>query len=454
MNKPQVVIIGGGITGLAAAWELQQQGLDYILLEGSNRLGGKIRTERAEGFIIEGAADSFLATKPAAWQLCREVGLGNSLIGTNDSQRNVYVLRDGKLHLMPRGMRLLVPFETDGLLESDLLTEVGKRQMLAETEIPARSETGDESLASFVRRRFGQEALDVFGEPLLAGIYTGNPETLSMQATFPAYLELERKYGSVTVGTREAPPPPTQPDAPKTAFVSLKNGMGQMIEGIRARLTGEVRLGQIVNHIEADRTIHLSSGESLKPDAIILTAPVYTASKLLGDIQPALAKALGKVRTLSSATVSLGFKAHDLPRPLDGFGFVVVGNEPTHMLASTWSSTKLAGRAPEGHALLRVFFGGHRCQEDVNLSDDELIALARRELQSVLDIKAAPVISRVFRWCDANTQYEVGHLDRVAQFKAMCPPWLFLAGAPYGGVGIPDCVRQGRETVKQIVINS
>ncbi len=450
MSNP-VVIIGGGITGLAAAWELQQQGVEYTLLEGSSRLGGKIITERVDGFVIEGAADSFLAQqKPWAWQLCREIGLGERFIGTNEALRKVYVLRGGELHLLPRGMRLIVPLDADGLLESDVLSEEGKRQMLAETEIPPRFETGDESLAHFVRRRFGQEALDVFGEPLLAGIYTGDPENLSMQATFPNYLTLEQKYGSVTTGTRNLTTAPTSPDMPRTAFVSFPTGVAEMIEALEAKLTGQIRLNSPVSRIENDGTIILASGEIIKAEAIILTAPAQIARKLVASSVPALAGALTVVKTLSSATVTFGFKEEDVPRPLDGVGFVVSGDEPTHLLASTWSSTKWPGRAPAGYVLMRVFVGGHRAQSDVNLSDEELIALAKAELKKAMGIAADPVISRIFRWRDANTQYEIGHLERVAHFRELCPAWLSLTGAPYGGVGIPDCVRQGRETARNV----
>ncbi len=453
--KP-VVIIGGGITGLAAAWELQQQGVEYLLLEGTERLGGKIRTEYADGFIIEGAADSFLATKPYAWQLCREVGLGERLIGTNDARRNVYVLRDGRLHLFPKGMQLLVPTDPDGLMATELLSDVGKRLMLAEAEVPPRPANGDESLGSFVRRRFGQEALDVFGEPLLAGIYTGNPETLSMQATFPNYLTLEQKYGSVIAGSRHNKPPAPAPDAPRTAFVSLKNGMQEMIDGIRAKLTGDVRLGQSVAYIEAVKapgnfspTVYLADGEKIEASAIILTVPAYAAAKLMSEIVPELAKGLATIKTVSSATVTFGYREADLPEPLNGFGFVVASSEPTHLRASTWSSTKLAGRAPQGYALLRVFLGGHRHESDPTLSDEALFALARSELAKIMGIQAEPVISRIFRWIGANTQYEVGHLERVAGLQRLCPPGLFLAGSPYGGIGIPDCVRQGRQIALQ-----
>jgi oxygen-dependent protoporphyrinogen oxidase len=450
--KP-VVIVGGGITGLAAAWELQRQGCDYILLEASGRLGGKIVTERADGFIIEGAADSFLTTKPAAWQLCREIELADRLIGTNDARRNVYVLKDGQLHLIPRGLRLLVPTDPEALLESTLFSDEGKRQMLAETVVPPRPESGDESLGSFVRRRFGPEALDVLGEPLLAGIYTGDPETLSMAATFPNYLALERQFGSVTQGTLETPAAPPDPELPQTAFVSLRNGMQELIEGLQAALTGPVRLNAAVEGIDENGVIRLAGGEKIATSAVILTIPAGSAAPLLSDNNPQLALELARMRTISSATVTFGYKENELPGPLDGFGFVVARNEPTRLLASTWSSAKLPGRAPAGSALLRVFLGGHRGEDDAFLPDAELVALARTELRQVMGIEATPVIRRIFRWHSANPQYEVGHLAWFTRVQDLSPAWLQLAGASYGGVGIPDCVRQGREKARLALSN-
>ncbi len=446
----RVVIIGGGITGLAAAWELQKNGVDYTLLEASERLGGKIQTEHVDGFILEGAADSFLGQqKPWAWQFCQELGLTDRMIGTNDQQRNVYVLQDGRLQLMPRGMRLIIPADPDGLLESQLLTEEGKQRMLAEVDVPPRSEQGDESLGSFIRRRFGQEALDVFGEPLLAGIYVGNPETLSMQATFPNYLKMEEKYGSLINGFHNTPTPSPTPDMPKTVFVSFRNGMSDFIEGIRAKLTGEIRLNQKVTGITADKVVQLASGENIQAEAILLTTPAYVTRELVTEVSPGLTRGLQEIRTISSATVSMGFKEDEINYPLDGFGFVVSSKEPTHLVASTWNSTKLAGRAPAGHVLMRVFLGGHRGESDVFLKEDEIIALARAEIKKVMGITAAPVLTRIFRWINANTQYEVGHFERVARYKGYCPPWLLLTGASYDGVGIPDCVRQGRATARQ-----
>lgn len=450
--KP-VIIIGGGITGLAAAWELQQQGVPYLLLEASDRLGGKILTERAEGFIFEGAADSFLATRPWAWQLCREIGLGDHLIGTNDHLRKTYVLRGGQLQMIPPGMRLLVPLDPDGLLESTLFSEAGKQRLLEEATIPDGSTGLDESLASFVRRRFGEEALEALGEPLMAGIHTADPETLSMAASYPDYLEKERVYGNVTTPTRQADhkPAPLLPGQPTTIFASLKNGVFELIETLQARLGDNIRLNSPVARIGEDKIVHLASGEKIEADAVIVTAPTVQAARLLATFSPQLAGNLASIATLSSATVSFGYREEDLPAPLDGFGFVVAANEPTHLLASTWSSTKLAGRAPAGHALLRVFLGGHRHAADVDLSDEAIIALAKTELRRVMKIEAEPVINRIFRWRKANPQYRVGHIELLRQLYEQSPAWLRLAGSPYDGVGIPACVKQGREAAKSLL---
>lgn len=445
-----VVIVGGGITGLAAAWELQQHGIPYTLLESSPQLGGKIVTERADGFIIEGGADSFLTAKPWAWQLCHEIGLRERLIGTSSEHRNVYVYCRGQLHLFPRGMRLIVPIEADGLAESTLLSEAGKRRMLAEADIPPRLSDDDESLADFVTRRFGYEALEVFGDSLLSGIHVADPTKLSIAAAFPNYVSLEREYGSLIRGMQQAPPPKREPDAPQSAFVSLVSGMSELIEGLRACLTGDIRIGQGVTRIDSDRTVHTSTGDRLHPDAVLLTTSTHSARTMIADAVPKLAWALAALTTSSSGTVSLGFRREDVEHPLDGMGFVIPRSEPTCIRACTWSSSKLAGRAPESHILIRVFVGGHGRESDIALPDEALIRLARADLAKIMSIQAQPILSRIFRWQDANPQYEVGHLARLVQLADDCPHWLALAGSPYSGIGIPDCVRQGREAAQRV----
>ncbi len=450
---PDVVIIGGGISGLAAAWELQQHGVSYTLLEASARLGGKVVTEYTDGFILEAGADSFLTTKPWAWQLCREIGFADQLIETNPDKRAVYVYRAGRLHLYPRGMRLIVPLDTDAFLETELLSEAGKQRMLAETLVPPRRDLADESLADFVRRRFGDEALAVFGDSLLSGIHVADPEVLSIAATFPDYPRLEREYGSVIRGMHLAPPPQSSTPMPKSAFVSPRAGMDALVQAISAKLTGEIRLNTSVSCVNAKGSLLLEGGERLFSKGILITTPSSIASCLVEPISAELSARLSAFKFNSSGTVSLGFRAADLEHPLEGYGFVVPRSEPTQITACTWSSSKLAGRAPEGYALLRVFVGGAGREADLALSDADLIRLARAELQAILGIQAEPVIVRVYRWRSASPQYEVGHLDRVAEIKGLCPPWLALAGCGYEGVGVPDCVRQGRAAARQIMEN-
>jgi oxygen-dependent protoporphyrinogen oxidase len=446
-----VVIIGAGITGLSAAWELQQRGIPYLVLEASGRVGGKLITEHSEGFLFEAGADSFLLSKQWAWQLCQEIGLAEQMIPTNSDQRAVYVYHRGALHPFPKGMRLIVPVEEEAFLQTaSVLSEAGKQRMLAEATIPPRQETTDESLAAFVRRRFGQEALEVFGESLLSGIHVADPEQLSVAATFPQYPRLEHTYGSVIRGMRAEPMPPPDSALPPSAFVSPKNGMAQLPETLASRLTGDIRLETSVVVIGAGRTVRLQSGEVLRADAVIVTTPAGGASKLLAGNFGELSALLGSFKTVSSGTVHLGYRERDLDRPLDGYGFVIPRSEPTRITACTWSSTKLSGRAPDGYALLRVFIGGHGREAAVALSDAELVVLARRELQTTMGLTAAPVITRVYRWQGASPQYEVGHLERVARIAAESPAWLKVTGCAYDGVGVPDCVRQGRAAAQEI----
>jgi oxygen-dependent protoporphyrinogen oxidase len=460
----KVVVIGGGITGLAAAWELQQHGIDYVLLEAADRWGGKLSTEYVEGFILERGADSFLATKPWAVQLAEEIGFADSLVETNLNQRSVYLYRRGALHPFPRGMRLIVPVDEAAFLETaGVLSEDGKRRMLEEAYIPARLDSPDgndtactvpmpeqdESLASFVRRRFGEEALEVFGSSLLSGIHVGDPETLSIQSTFPEYPAMERTYGSLIRGMRTRVGEPPAQARYKSAFVSPRDGMGTFPEAIAARLHGDLRLSSPVQSIRADRTVQLVSGERIQAESVILTTATTQAARLLRT-DFAEAAALGdRFRANSSAIVTLGFARDAIDHPLDGYGFVIPRGEPTHATACTWSSTKLPGRAPAGMVLLRLFFGGSGWRAaDLKLPDDAFIKLALDELKLTMQVSANPRLARVFRWQAASPQYEVGHPARVRAFEAAVPAWVRVAGCALNGVGVPDCVRQGRESVR------
>jgi oxygen-dependent protoporphyrinogen oxidase len=268
---------------------------------------------------------------------------------------------------------------------------------------------------------------------------------MSLRATFPNYPALERAHGSVIRGMLEARPVPPPAGAPSGMFVSFPTGTHELVDRLSARLTGEIRLATPVAGLDAGGVIHTAGGARIETDAVILTVPPAQARALLRLAAPEAAAVLGALRVESSAVVALGFDAGQVRRPLDGYGFVVPKAEPARLLASTWSSTKLAGRAPEGSVLLRVFFGGPHHAADVHLADDRLIDLALLELRPLIGCVGGPTLSRVARWIDANPQYDVGHLDLLARLRALAPPWLRLAGCGYGGVGIPDCIRQGRE---------
>lgn len=443
-DSSPVAIVGGGITGLSAAWELQRRAMPYIVLESANRLGGKLQTAQIDGFQVEWAADSFLTSNPHAAQLCAEIGLLPDLVPTNQIQRTVYIYTGGRLHPFPRGMRLIVPVEPAGLLESDLLSEQGKQRMLSEVDIPARSQIGDESLASFIERRFGREALQIFGEPLMSGIHVADPNLLSIDATFPQYPQMERTHGSVTAGMRATPPPGRLPGVPASLFVSPKAGMHSLITTLTEHLTGHVRTATRVIEVRDDRTVVLSTGEHIRTAGVIVATPARAAADMVRGSFPTIAAQLDDFTVASSAVISLAFPLIDVPLPLDGYGVVIPRREQTAITACTWSSTKLPGCAPAGYALLRVFVGGHGRVRQTDVPDDEMLRLARADLAAMLHITAPPVLERVHRFTDANPQYLVGHRERVAHLDATLPPWLRLAGCAYSGVGVPDCVRQGR----------
>ena len=465
---PHVLIVGGGISGLATAYYLQKQAratglpLRFTVLESSQVLGGKITTERVDGFVIEGGPDSFLAQKPWAEELCRELGLGDELIGTNDAQRAVFILRRGRLVSLPQGMNLIVPTRLEPLLRSPLLSWPGKLRMALEPLVPARTDEGDESIGSFVRRRFGREAMEVLAEPLMCGIHAGAPEDLSLDATFARFRDMERKHGSLTRGMRRAPAGPTLAasaggERPRSAFLSLRGGVGRLIEAlVPALVDGRVETGVAVSTIRRcaqEYQVSTSTGGSYTADAVVLATPAYVSAGIVRDFAPSLADSLNCIRYVSSGTVSLAFRRDEVRHPLNGFGFVVPRSERRRIFGCTWNSSKLAGRAPEGNVLLRAFVGGAGREEVLERPDEELVALVHAELRGIMGLEAVPVLTRVYRWHQANPQYQVGHLQRVREIHAQAEQntGMYLTGSAFEGVGIPDCVRQAQATATKII---
>ena len=446
-----VVVVGGGISGLTAAYRLAQKGISFRLLEKSSRLGGLIRTERVDGFLLEGGPDSLLAQKPDGIALCEELGLGPRLVPTNPDKRTVFVLHRGLLHPLPEGMVLAVPTRIGPLLRSRLFSWPGKVRMGLDLVIPGRKETSDESIAAFLRRRFGQEAVDLLGEPLLAGIHAGDPERLSIRASFPRFADLETRYGSLIRGL-SASAPPTKPGG--SAFYSLVGGLGELVEAVASRLpSSAVQLDTPVTSLErasperADggRFRLTTGGDTIDAHAVILALPPASSASLVRGLSEELGQGLGGIRSSTTATVCLGFRQADVANGLDGYGLIVPATEGLRTMACSFFSTKFPGRAPEGHVLLRGFVGGARDPQVLGQGDDALTALVVREMTPVLGLRGVPVMARVFRWPGGTPQLEVGHMDRVAAMDAQVRalPGLFLAGAGVRVTGIPDCVAQG-----------
>lgn len=459
----KLVVIGGGISGLAAAQravELSRErglALELTLLEARERLGGTIATERATGFLVEAGPDSFLSEKPWALDLCRRLGLESRLVRTDDRYRKVFVWRGGRLHPLPDGFQLLAPSRLAPFVASRLFSWPGKLRMALDLVLPrggglrSRPLDDDESLGAFVRRRLGAEALERVAQPLVAGIYTADPDELSLGATMPRFRELERRHRSVILGlwrASRALPPAGTSGTRWSLFVTLREGMEELVSALAARLpAGAVSLKDRVTGIERHdgRWRVATTGGGLAADRVIIATEAHAAARLLRYVDPALAALLGEIPYASSATVSLGYRRADVPHPLDGFGFVVPRAEQRALLACTFSSVKYPARAPEDHVLLRCFLGGALNPSLLQGDDAELLARARAELHDALGISAEPRLARVARHPASMPQYPVGHLQRVAAIERAVDslPGLFLAGGAYRGVGIADCVHSG-----------
>lgn len=471
--RQRVVIIGGGISGLSAAWYLQQQsenqGLDigYTVLEASDRWGGKILTEQVYGFgdtpfVVEAGPDSFLTQKPWALRLAQELGLGDRLLGTNDQMRTVYVLHRGKPVKLPDGLLLIVPTKFKPFVFSQLISPLGKLRMGLDLLIPPKRDDHDETLAEFVRRRLGNEALDKIAEPLMSGIYNAEADKQSILATFPRFRQLEQQHRSLIRGMiasrRQHASHAVSPSSntPKIAmFMSLQGGTQELVNTLVSRLEGDLCLGTKVARIQRDTDgqyeVVTQQGEILKADAIVLTSPAYIAANLLQEIAPTVSEKLSTIRYVSTGTISLAFKAEAIKRPLHGFGLVVPKSERRSINAITISSIKFDYRAPEGYVLLRVFFGGSRSPETMSFNDDQLLSVIRQELRTILGIESDPLFHRIYRWHQANPQYDVDHLKLIEAIEADLPRGIAVTGSAFRGVGMPDCISQSQQTVSKLL---
>jgi len=461
----RVVIIGGGISGLVAAYRLQQAArddLDITLLEASDRLGGKIQTDRFDGLTIEGGPDSFLSSKPAALDLCEEIGLSDHLIGTTESGGGTYILSHGRLEPLPEGITMLVPTRLRPLLRSRLLSLRGKLRMGLDFVIPRRRDEADESVGHFVRRRLGNEAFERMAQPLLSGIYAGDAEQLSVFATFPRLRDAERRYGSLTRGmlAQRRQARQTTPAGPRrSAFMSLQSGTGELIDTLvatleRVDLRTSTGASQIERLDDGRYAVTTSSGDRIDTDAVILAAPAYASAELMRPLDKSLADLLNRIPYVSTATITLGYRTADFNQQSAGRGFVIPRVENRELTAVTWATNKFVGRAPDDIGLVRGFVGRAGREAVVDLPDDELLALVRCELREILGIDAEPVVARIYRWRRALPQYNLGHLDLLRQIDDRLAqlPGVQLCGSAYRGVGIPDCIQSGQAAAERTLV--
>ncbi len=498
-----VVIVGGGIAGLAAAFHLQEKAragapVRYVLLEREPRLGGKILTERVDGFLLDGGPDCFVSEKPGVFELAARLGIEHRLLPSNEEHKGTFVLSGGRLHRLPEGLMLMVPTRILPFLASPLISWPGKLRMAMDLFLPPRRDDADESLASFVTRRLGREALEKIAEPLVSGIHgAAAPEEMSVRASFPRFIKMEQEHGSLiramlaarrktppgdaggagrgsmgaggagasAAGAGGAPAPPS-PGSRRTFFMSFVGGMGELVEAVTARLDpAAILTGHPVTAIE-ERTgngegtgarpgaggghppfaVHVEGRAPIEADAVIVAAPSADAARLLEAIDGEMTANLAGIRLASTAVVCVAYLREDVPHPLEGFGFIVPAVEHRRIMGVTYSSIKWDGRTPDDRTvLLRVFIGGARNHDLIRSGEAEILSAVRQELRDILGIAATPVLARVYRWLDAMHQYTLGHLDRVAAIEAALGrhPGLCLAGGAYRGVGVGECIRSG-----------
>lgn len=485
----RIVVIGAGATGLAAAYQLvndlgDRKDAEILLLEKSDRVGGQILSVVEDDFVLECGPDCFISDKPAVLKLAEPLGITDELTGTRSAAGGTDILTNGKLVRMPEGVMMMIPTKFKPFISTKLLSWPGKIRAAMDVFIPRRKNLDDdETLASFVNRRLGKEILDRLAEPLVGGIHASDPDTMSLAATFPRFLKMEKDDRSLIMAMlkskrrmakmKKAAPPPEaveefegtpeehkEPPKRWTMFVSFKQGMQTFTDALAAAIGPEViKLNTEVTRIEqktlpgggVSYKLNLKRVGDIEADAVIIASLAPQAGALVESLDATLAGTLRDINCVSSATVNLVYRAADLTRPLETNGCLIPQVENREIMATTWTTNKWPYRAPEGFVMIRAFVGGAFRQELVSLSDEEIMRLVRDELKSIVDISAEPVKTRITRWVKTMPQYSMGHLERIAIIRAreQDHPGLFLAGASYSGVGVPDCVTAGQNAAQR-----
>lgn len=446
---PKVLIVGGGISGLSAAYYLNKAGVRATLVEKAQHLGGVIRTSVQQGCLLEEGPDSFMAAKPWAMELIREVGLGDQVIGSNDHLRVTYILKHGKLVPLPDGLMMMVPTKIMPLVGTRLLSWGTKIRMGMELlRRPPKAPLADRSVYDFLLDHYGQESIDYLAEPLLAGVYGGDPREMSVNSVLARFVEIESKYGSLTRGVLAAPRP--KGSGSGSLFRTLKNGLGQLVDALKP--SADVVQGAVESLEKNGAGFRARvNGGWLEADHVVLATPAGDAARLLQPWNGGLATLLQAIPYTSSITLSLGYRKDTFDHPLNGFGFLVPKRERKFMAACTWVGNKFDFRVPDDMVLLRCFMGGNALGQ----SDEALVEAAKNELRSIMGLQASPVFHNIARWPNAMAQYTVGHEKRQQQVESIVKsiPGLHLAGNGYRGIGLPDCIRAGKEAATRIVSN-
>ncbi|MRG86953.1 protoporphyrinogen oxidase [Salinibacillus xinjiangensis] len=461
MSDKQIVIVGGGIAGLTAAYYLQKEikskQLPYKLrlIEASNQLGGKIQTVHKDGFTIERGPDSFLARKESAARLAKNVGLGDELVRVSSGKS--YILANGKLHSMPKGAFMGIPTQITPFVYSSLFSIPGKLRAAGDFILPKGKPREDQSLGAFFRRRLGDEVVENLIEPLLSGIYSSDVDRLSMMATFPNFYQLEQKYGSLIKGLKKTMPKPSKasPKKKQGMFLTLKNGLTSLVDALEQDFGGIVTKGVAVSHLtKNDQTYELllSNEEKITADAVVMAAPHKAAQKILSQYN--FMNEFKDMPATSVANVAMAFDEKDIQKDIDGTGFVVSRNNDYRITACTWTHKKWPHTIPEGKALVRCYVGRPDDQEVVDFSDEEIEKIVLNDLNKTMNITAKPLFKVVTRWKNVMPQYTVGHNQRVERVQTNMQqhmPGVFLAGSSFKGIGLPDCIDQGEKAVEDVL---
>lgn len=458
-----VVVIGGGISGLSSAFYLQRMAresgkqLEIVLVEAEDHVGGKINTLRKNGFVIEKGPDSFLSRKLPIIELAHDLGIENELVSTNPKASKTYIMKESWLHQMPQGLVLGIPTEIIPFLKSSLISSKGKLQALTDLIKPAAPAENDESLGGFLARRLGDEIVTHIAEPLLAGIYAGNLYQLSLNATFPQFAQAEKEFGSLILGSRHNRRVNAEQNKGKqpATFMTFRNGLMTMVDALEKELedisfklnTKVVALHKQENNYK----VELQNGDVVEANAVIITTPAFAAQPLL---TPHIHNdSLGKIRYVSVANVVMAFDANNFNINFDGSGFLIPHSEGLHITACTWTSNKWLHSAPDSKVLLRCYVGHGDDQKSILLDDEQMIEAVRRDLEKTIDLKSEPIFTEVTRLNRSMPQYPVGHLDNIKNLRdemSQKLPGVWVTGAAFDGVGLPDCIRQGKEAASVI----